>query len=152
MKEFKTSKGEVFNVDDQDIDIVGHWAWRVNPAGYVQRTTRESGSQTTYLLHRKIWEKHHGVIPVRLEIDHKDANKLNNSLSNFELVTKRENIVRSKPNQFGYPGVTKAYDKPRSKPYRARIRLDKQNKWLGYFATPEEAYQAYLKAVKDLET
>ena len=38
------------------------------------------------LLHRYVWEKHHGEIPEGCEIHHKDKDKTNFEISNLELV------------------------------------------------------------------
>ena len=43
-------------------------------------------------IHRLVWEAFNGPIPEGLQINHKDENKLNNSLSNLSLVTHRENM------------------------------------------------------------
>jgi hypothetical protein len=43
-----------------------------------------------YLAHRLIWEKYYRTIPEGYEVHHKDENKLNNDISNLELVTKSE--------------------------------------------------------------
>lgn len=46
-------------------------------------------------LHRIVWEGFNGKIPEGYEIDHKDCNKLNNSLYNLEMVTHQENMKRA---------------------------------------------------------
>jgi len=43
-------------------------------------------------VHKLIWEYFNGNIPKGLQINHKDGNKLNNSLSNLEVVTQQENL------------------------------------------------------------
>lgn len=43
-------------------------------------------------VHRVVWEAFNGPIPEGLQINHKDENKLNNSLSNLSLVTPSENM------------------------------------------------------------
>jgi len=40
--------------------------------------------------HNIVWEKHHGKIPDRLQIHHKDLNKTNNNIDNLILVTSLE--------------------------------------------------------------
>lgn len=49
----------------------------------------------TLLLHRVVWEVFKGSIPRGMEINHKDGNKNNPSLSNLELVTRRENCIHA---------------------------------------------------------
>jgi len=49
----------------------------------------------TKSLHRLVWETFNGKIPIELEINHIDGNKLNNNLSNLELVTSSENKLHA---------------------------------------------------------
>jgi hypothetical protein len=60
----------------------------INSAGYYN-TSRG-------LLHRVLWEKEYGKIPDKMEINHKDGNKLNNDLDNLELVTHQGNAIHSR--------------------------------------------------------
>jgi len=48
-----------------------------------------------HLLHRIIYIHHHGSIPHKYVIDHKDGDRLNNSISNLEAITHAENIRRA---------------------------------------------------------
>lgn len=70
---------------------------RVSSQGYVcYGITIPGGSRATVrcipvISSRVIWEAVHGLIPDGYEINHKDGNKLNNSISNFELATPSEN-------------------------------------------------------------
>ena len=50
------------------------------------------------LIHRLVWEAFNGKIEEDKEIDHKDCNKLNNSLYNLELVNHSENMKRAYKN------------------------------------------------------
>jgi hypothetical protein len=49
-------------------------------------------------LHKVIWEAFNGEIEEGFELDHKDCNKLNNSLNNLEKVTHQENMRRAYHN------------------------------------------------------
>lgn len=60
----------------------------INSAGYYN-TSRG-------LLHRLIWEERYGPIPPKMEINHKDGNKLNNDLDNLELVTHQQNAIHAR--------------------------------------------------------
>lgn len=55
----------------------------VNNCGYLRTGTGE-------LVHRKIFEEHNGNIPQNCVIHHKNENKLDNALSNLELLTDEE--------------------------------------------------------------
>ena len=55
--------------------------------------TDNEGKQKKYLLHRVVWEAVTGEpIPENLEINHIDERKDNNSRSNLELISHRQNI------------------------------------------------------------
>ena len=41
-------------------------------------------------LHRDMWIAEYGAIPEGYDVHHKDGNSLNNTLENFELVTRKE--------------------------------------------------------------
>ncbi len=82
------------------------------------------------------------------EIDHIDRNKLNNKIENLREVTKSENMAnrkKHKTNKSGYKGV--AYHKA-SKKWRASVRINKKDVWIGCYKTPELAYFHYCEFVK----
>jgi len=97
-----------------------------------------------YKSHRLAWLIVHGVWPDGL-IDHIDGNKSNNRLSNLRLVNETgnaENVRRpNKRNKSGFMGVIWFQNK-----WRASITIKHKTKWLGDYATPEEAHQVYLDA------
>lgn len=45
-----------------------------------------------YRVHRLVWEAFVGPIPGRLEVNHKNLDRMDNRLENLELLTHRENI------------------------------------------------------------
>ncbi len=90
--------------------------------------------------------------PEGMVIDHINCNGLDNRWVNLRLVSPYQNALNREGIVGRYlPGVQKMTDKPRSKPYAARIGFTENGKHrrksLGYFATAEEAGKAYLKAV-----
>lgn len=60
--------------------------------GYLINFSSSAGYPTIFvggknvLLHRYVWEKHHGAIPDGCEIHHKDKNRFNYDPDNLELV------------------------------------------------------------------
>jgi len=44
----------------------------------------------TYLAHRWVWENINGLIPIGMEIHHKDKDKSNNEIDNLEMVSRAE--------------------------------------------------------------
>lgn len=60
--------------------------------GYFIASLCKNGRYTRRSVHRMVWEAFIGPIEGRLEINHKDLNRSNNSLSNLELVTHQQNL------------------------------------------------------------
>ncbi|HOV27498.1 MAG TPA: hypothetical protein PK566_14230 [Pseudobacteroides sp.] len=120
--------------------VPGTWTARYSERGdtwYVM--TNVDGKQIR--LHRLIM----GVTDPKIEVDHKNWNGLNNCRWNLRIATHSENNQNMKgtrkQNKSNLPGVGEYKGK-----YRARITVDGKTKYLGYFETPEEAHQEYLKA------
>jgi hypothetical protein len=96
--------------------------------------------------HRIVWEHFFGPIPRGLEIDHINNIRDDNRLENLQLLSHKENSrkqLKYSNNKTGFAGVSWC---KRDKRFEASIRIDGKNKFLGYFLTPEEAYESYLKA------
>jgi hypothetical protein len=97
--------------------------------------------------HRVAWLLFHGVWPSG-EIDHINGNRADNRMCNLRDVPRSvnlQNIRAHKGNKLGLLGVTRS---PSGK-YQARISIQDRNTYLGTFATPEEAHQAYLEAKRE---
>lgn len=79
-------------------------------------------------------------------IDHIDDNKLNNDLCNLRITTNRINCSKTKRGITSkYVGVRKNKGK-----FESQIRIGKTRKYLGRFVTELEAYNAYKKALNDI--
>lgn len=57
---------------------------------WIRRRDGYYGNKYRSLLHRYVWEQHHGPIPDGMHIHHKDHDKGNNDISNLALVTPAE--------------------------------------------------------------
>lgn len=95
----------------------------------------------SYYAHRIIWKLVTAEEPP--EIDHKDLNGMNNRWDNLRPATRRQNMWNKKvrsDSDIGLKGVR--LDK-RSGRFGATICVDGKQKWLGTFATKEDAHAAY---------
>jgi len=86
------------------------------------------------------------------QIDHRDGNPSNNAWANIRQATQAQNQRNRgmhKSNRVGLKGVKERTrdGRPTGK-FRACIRVDNKQRWLGTFDTPEMAYAAYVQAVK----
>lgn len=101
-----------------------------------------------YYAHRLAWFYVYGVWPK--EVDHIDRNKQNNALANLREATRSQNsknAKRSRRNLSGFKGVS--FQKNRQR-WVASIMADGKSTFLGRYATPEQAYEAYCDAAKRL--
>ena len=94
---------------------------------------------------RIIWEMHYGHLPQGMVVDHVDRNPMNNRLDNLRPATNKQNSRNSaKLRNSTLPrGVYKSNKK---KTWDARIMVDGKNLWIGTFACPEKAHEAYVNA------
>lgn len=80
---------------DEDGNIFNKKGHRISPfvdtTGYWQMKLRKNKKVHHVRPHRHIYEAFNGKIPDGMQINHKDGNKLNNKLSNLEIVTNKEN-------------------------------------------------------------
>lgn len=93
-----------------------------------------------------IWAVHYGKWPDEF-IDHIDHNQFNNKLENL----REANANQNQHNKLSWSKYGKgvSYNKcgNRAKPYIARISVNGESIFLGSYAKPEEAAQAYRDAV-----
>ena len=79
----------------------------INSRGYEVLTLRHNGEQYTVRVNRLIGETFYDHTDDKIDVCYKDGNKLNNSVGNLEICTRKENIQRSieretfKFNNFG---------------------------------------------------
>lgn len=130
-------------IDDEDFEKVNALKW------FLKKGRRTSYACSTVIphirMHRFILGTSNG------DIDHKDGNGLNNKKNNLRFVNHFENARNTavyRNNKVGFRGVHFAKDRPRIKPYRAMIQLNKRQKSLGYYDTAEKAAKAFDKAAK----
>lgn len=140
MKEIQlTNSDQVAIIDDDDLERVSALTWWLNGPGYVDGWVNGKGC----LMHRFIMGAKKGQ-----EIDHINSIKLDNRKENLRFCTHLENVVRigiRKNNSTGYVGVC---SRGAGKLYRAYIRFQGKQIFLGNYKTPEEAAIRYNEAAK----
>jgi len=70
---------------------------------------------------------------------------LNNSISNLRWATRSEQCANQKRKGSNLKGVQQQGEK-----FRANIRINGKNTYLGMFKTEEEAHKAYCKKAKEV--
>ena len=105
---------------------------------YVYHSVKVNGK--SFQTHHVIWLMHGKPIPDGMDVDHKNNNTIDNRIENLQLLTPRDNSVKTpssgRNNNSGHKGIF-IY-----KEYRARVSTKKFKKVLGTYDTVEEAYAA----------
>lgn len=125
---------------------------KIDPRGYCAVGLSKLGCLKVFEIHRLVakcfLKREENVI--KLVVDHIDNNKLNNKLENLQITTNRENSSKDK---FGgsskYVGVCFKKD---NKKWYSRIQINGKSKFLGYFKTEIDAYLAYQKKLKEINS
>lgn len=143
------TRGAVSVIDDEDFEEISKYHWHLSSKGYACRRFKEDGKWCNTYIHRQLTGlTHHD----KLIVDHIDGDKLNNRRSNLRVCTNAENMrnrCQQINNTSGYKGVTFDVDCP-LRPWRAIIYVNGKKIRIGWYATPQEAHQAYCKAALEL--
>lgn len=125
--------------------LKGKSAGCIVPCGYV----RISVCKSRHYAQQLAWLYVHGTWPVST-IDHINGVKTDNRIANLREALHNENCQNQKKahsqNIAGILGVSQR----RGDRYYAEIRVSGKRKYLGCYATPEEAQAAYLRAKQEL--
>lgn len=147
MKTIKLTQNKVVLVDDKDFEELNIFKWyahRHKKTFYAERCDPlYRGKQI--LMHRQIMQT-----PNNMEVDHKDHNGLNCQRYNIRNCTRGQNQQNGQlrsDSTSGYKGVCW---RKRERKWKAQIKLNGKDKWLGLFLTKEEAARAYNEAAKEL--
>ncbi|HEY5411313.1 MAG TPA: HNH endonuclease [Caulobacteraceae bacterium] len=137
----------------------GALSWRISRKGCRQGgpagTQRKDGywqlkiDRVACLRHHIIWAMQHGEWPA-FQLDHRNRRRGEDWIDNLRPATDQQQRAnqRARRPKSGFKGVELAA-RCVSKPWRARIMVDKRVIRLGYFATAEEASAAYASAAKE---
>lgn len=139
VKEILLTRGQRTLVDDEDFEKVSIHRWYLHPTGYAVR----NGSRTNE--EHKTIRLHHSILPpvIGLECDHMDGNKLNNQRANLRYATHSQNMQNQRKKQ-GATSQFKGVDwYPSAGKWRARIKLNQNQRMIGLFEDEQEAAKAY---------
>lgn len=146
----KYGEGKVALVSDEDFDYLNQFKWHVHNWGYAARTVhllkgRKNANKTrTVLMHKEVLTRK-GQNENKMG-DHINRDKLDNRRENLRWATKTQNMRNSsKQGNNLFKGVD-YLPLQKTKPYRAKICVDRKNIYLGIFKTPKEAALAYNEA------
>lgn len=125
----------------ESLEKIRPYTWCVEGTGYAMSRT-----------FGRAVKMHRLVVNARKDdyVDHIDGNRLNNTLSNLRIYSKKQNEYNSKiraDNSSGFKGVS--FDKRKDK-YRAYINKDGHQYHLGYFCSAKDAAQAYNLVAQEL--
>jgi hypothetical protein len=145
--DYNPTKDEFTWLKNFHVSKIGTRAGSVDSKGY--RRIKINGK--LYKEHRLVWLWYNGYLPTK-DIDHKNGIRDDNRIDNLREATNAENaqnLGKYKTNTSGYTGVS--FDEKTGK-WRASIKKNGKSISLGYYDTPEEARDAYLKAKSELHT
>lgn len=146
---------ELFSYDP----ATGLLTWKVGRGrarvGEVAGTPKRAGGRLQvqvdgrlYGAHRIVWLLVYGVWPSGA-VDHVNGDDSGNRVGNLRDVTQQKNSENQRhphgDSQTGVLGVSKCGSR-----FRSQLGVRGRQKYLGTFATPEEAHQAYLTAKRQL--
>lgn len=104
-------------------------------------------------MHRLIWEYVRGPVPAGTEIDHINGDRTDNRIDNLRLVTRNQNNQnRPTANVNSKSQVKGVCWCKRAGKWRATLTHERRHFYLGYFATIEDAQDAYASAAALLHT
>lgn len=113
-----------------------------SPDGYWKITWRYKKIS----VHRVIWLIVYGEWPDG-HVDHINGVTDDNRLVNLRCGSRRKNQQNQKCHREGHLPGTTYLGRLRNKPWQAQIQIDGQSKYLGCFATQQEAHEAYVRAM-----
>lgn len=152
MIEIPLTRGKVALIDDDDAEAVLAFQWHAHRNSkdlwYAMQTVKHRSTGSAIYLHRVILNA-----PPETKVDHKNGDGLDNRRANLRIATHAENLRNSglsSNNSSGFKGVSFVRHRFLSKPWHARIMLNRKQTHLGYFATAEDAARAYDAKAKEL--
>lgn len=150
--EIVLTRGYTTVIDDADWKILQGYKWvalvgKNKKNNYaVSYYTDDAGKYRSILMHRLLLDAKRNQM-----VDHHDLDGLNNRRLNLRLCTQAKrsgNRRKNKNSKLPFKGIE--YRAGLSKPWRARARCNGKRHNSEYFATAEEAHEAYKRLAKQL--
>lgn len=136
------TQGKFTIVNAEDHEWLAQWKWYINNCGYAVRDLwLGNGKKKIILMHRIIIDAPSGTF-----VDHINVTPLDNRKENLRLCNKSQNAGNSLIKEGGtsvYKGVS--LDKKRNR-WKARLKINYKEKFLGRFDSEKEAAMAYNAA------
>ena len=144
-KTIRLTQGKAAIVDESDFEWLNQWKWFYHNGGYAARSIWENGKNRLLLMHRIILNP-----PPRMQGDHRNGNRLDNRRCNLRICTRSQQAMNSKKRSgcsSCYKGVMWAADWQK---WKAKIKLDGKQRFLGHFDSEQRAARAYNVAAREL--
>ena len=143
-----TTRGFVTLASPEDANLLQAYCWTTKRNDLGRVYAKRASRGRTYLLHRELL----GADRTDIEVDHKNLNGLDNRRSNIRLASKALNAANRGAGIKGLRGVHNVHHKrpELTKPWMTVICTGRRTYNLGYFATAEEAAQAYDRKALEL--
>ena len=142
MKLIPLTKGFFAKVDDDDYERLSKFRWQVlrqnkySKSWYARRGDRSTGKLITVFMHKDVFGDYSG------RMDHIDGDGLNNQKSNLRMATPVQNGMNRRLQVHTSPFKGVSFQTKNAK-YKASIRIDKKDKYLGLYDSPVDAAFAY---------
>jgi hypothetical protein len=124
----------------------------LNSSGYEQVQLWVNGQKKALGVHLLVAISFLGHTPNKLKglvVDHINNDRIDNKLSNLQLISHRHNLSKDQKNKTSkYTGVS--WNKSKLK-WVAQIHFNGKTKSLGRFKSEEEAYQAYQNKLNEIQ-
>ena len=133
----KHSSGSLMNISGLTLSA------NVGNNGYLNLNLCKNGKRKNFNVHLLVAmaflnHKPHGF---KLVVDHRDNDKLNNNISNLQIITNRKNTSKDRIGKSSkYTGV---YYNKKTQRYRSVIQVNGKEKYLGCFKDEKKAANAY---------
>lgn len=139
----RKSNGVILSVKEKILKCSNH------AGGYLSVRLSKNGKTRQFLIHVLVWEAFGNYKKnLHMHIDHINENKKDNNIKNLQLLSHRQNNIKTLRLKNKFTGVS--FDKKRNK-YSAYIYIHGKAKYLGRFDSKEEAYNAYIKRLSEIE-